>query len=677
MKVLLLGVYHSGLNTLFKTFQQLPDTVPVANTVPYEIISNTIKKEKSCSDISLKTLPFQLIEEIINCFRILIKETEKFGFLFTTKEQQEIFIKNHISSTSSKDHLVTTTKISKLLPNNNTNNKPSQCEYCKRIFEHHYCDPQFDFSIIPKIKQKLEEIRDAKQLVGLRLRNELLEQLKSMWNNHLGIQHTFHSYSLYHQHNYGFAALPHLMSYVMDYLLTFKQDAAFLNGHDNVIGGSSVSNSIITNSNLHSNLAFPSEFHSLYTTPSPSEEFKEYKFKFGDTRQSTVIPHQLFATDYYCCLFSNGLDDDHSLFLKRDVLETNKRGNLTQTESLVKTIEKKRFSLSKDTIAAARPLVREDDFVFEEKKETKRRKPSFLKLPLSSSPNLEEKEEKKKQTVSNTRSASSNRLLSPRRMMIVQNQKKEENDGYVYKITTLGSFGPTIKHKQKEWLQCIQGTQVVLFVVNLCDYYVNNNIAIPNYAVYDKLAYAMERFEQIVNGLLFSSNIPIIITFTFSDIFKHKLNFYPFEHDRKQQIEEIVQRLNPASNGQKQTDPPLPPIYKRLGDDKEEEWHVACEFLINQFVHLSTSLERRQQLRRDFLVINCLNLSQTYTRITNNILLNPLLVPPVNVETSKTSVDSARSVPAFQQETITKHIHRRSWSGESYKFEDKRKCNIQ
>lgn len=164
----------------------------------------------------------------------------------------------------------------------------------------------------------------------------------------------------------------------------------------------------------------------------------------------------------------------------------------------------------------------------------------------------------------------------------------------------------------------------MVYVVNLCDFFKTIQVKDPfsdTMIEKNRLEYSLEKFEQCVNGKYFS-DIPILLAFTFVDVFKEALKQFPLNETRKNSIEHFVQQLNPAAQGQKQTEPKVPSIQHKFGDSTLEEWHTCCEFIIEQFIHVATSQERREEMRRNVVVLNCLDVKKSTQVLVNEIILN-------------------------------------------------------
>lgn len=180
---------------------------------------------------------------------------------------------------------------------------------------------------------------------------------------------------------------------------------------------------------------------------------------------------------------------------------------------------------------------------------------------------------------------------------------------------------------------------MVVFTVNLCDYLKTILLKVEysdKLMEKKKISYSLEKFEQCVNGKYFSE-LPIVLCFTFVDVFEQAQNYNPLTETQKSEIEQIVQQLNPASYGQKKTENSPLNVHTKL-DQKRKPWHDSCEFIIQQYIHLATTEQRRKQVRESFVVLNCIDSRRTAHVLVNDILFNEdLLANELESETSQTA----------------------------------------
>ncbi|KAG2377965.1 hypothetical protein C9374_008587 [Naegleria lovaniensis] len=655
------------------------------------------KRRHAFSDAVLKALPYELLSQIFVCFRILIDDAEAKGFLYKTEEEFHQFLKQF----TNLDKLKNTTSSS------NTDNH-DYCDYCHAMAAEKAlvvmkegklsCQQlQWKLEKTFSIVERMKKIHEPQKLAAnQRLRTEFFNDCKELWENHLGLQHTFHAYTLFKNNCSGemdsksmngfqkedkylsemsvqignaFSAFPSIMEHVVDrYLLKmpskmfgFGGDVANDDDHNDASShnstqllGEGISNSETTQ--------MPSEIiillNSMVSTGSPVENnaqsstTTEYNFKFNlpplseiqsstasnsssttasDPINSQELGNHTILITQEAPTFSQQPHENRpgehkkscATVLSSSFTTTQSHTDYSKSDStLLYSVNSHiykalagnhRGSATQEVVAAVRPLVldkiQEQKPVVEEKKEplsSPRRLLSFLKSHITNSnntPTIEAHE-------------------PPPKTVKKPTPPKQKNT--IFSIVTMGGINPKITFSKKEWIVCCYTSNAMVYVVNLCDFFKTIQVKDSfsgSMIEKNRLEYSLEKFEQCVNGKYFS-DIPILLVFTFVDVFKEALKQFPLTPTRKNSLVHCVQQLNPAAEGQKQTEPKIPSIQHKFGDSKLEEWHSCCEFIIEQFIHVATSQERREEMRRNVVVLNCIDVKKSTQVLVNDIILN-------------------------------------------------------
>jgi len=552
----------------------------------------------------------------------------------------------------------------------NRNLPPHYCDYCHKMAESKVewtmRDGKIQFKSHWKVEstkeivERIKAIQDPNQLISVRLRSEFFKDILTLWENHIGIQHTFHAHSLFKNNKVGntFAALPAIMKHVVSSYLLFLPSQCFATKRENMEAHASELGEGMT---THLDKTIPVDTITLLDHEQDIGTIRDYKFKFNLAPTSTHnLPVGISITNDSSSSNpppsrSEIEKDTWSVLSSSFTSTTNETrpSELSQSEPglsrsvnahLYGTLSKYRGSATKDAVAAVRPLIIEQiEQVEEPEKKVMSPRKRFMNFFKGStqSPTLEQPP---------TRFVRKTPTRQPR-----------QNTTAIFNVITMGGVNPNIVFSKKDWIACCYGSHAVIFVVNLCDYYktiMTHGEYSDNLIEKNKLAYSLEKFEQCVNGKYFSDT-PIVLAFTFPDVFRESLKYYPLDANRKYEIEQIVQQLNPAAYGQKQTDPHIESISKKLGASQSEEWHSSCEFIIDQFLHVCTAQERRSQIRRDFVILNCIDGQKTLQTLVTDVLLNDEVLPCLASDKGDSSenFDSPRDTRGINDGSKTDRSH--------------------
>ncbi|KAF0976360.1 hypothetical protein FDP41_004587 [Naegleria fowleri] len=280
-----------------------------------------LMRRHAFSNAVLKALPFELLSQIFVCFRVLIHDAEAKGYLYKTEEEFHQFLKQF----TNLDKLKNPSHPSSSLSHTSKSEKPSlYCEYCHAMATEKALVVMKEGKLSCKqlkwrldktedILSRMKKIHQPQQLVSAqRLRIEFLNDCKELWDNHLGLQHTFHSYTLFastagsnrflfpkedqylrevasHIGN-AFSAFPSIMEYmVSQYLLKMPSN---MFGHVVVNDGTLDNSSQYLGEDIaHVPLQLPTEAIALINTMNISpvvvenqsiqSSMTDYKFKFN------------------------------------------------------------------------------------------------------------------------------------------------------------------------------------------------------------------------------------------------------------------------------------------------------------------------------------------------------------------------------------------------------------